>query len=94
LTLEPAALLALRFVLDERGRMIGTNEPLPERAPRMTMIRSATSCSWTLRVDIDDAIADRTVRCRSRRRARRDTARPHRRARSLRYIFICDHVGK
>ena len=59
MTLEPAALLALRFVLDERGRMIGTNEPLPERAPRMTMIRSATSSSCALRVDLDDAIADR-----------------------------------
>jgi RimJ/RimL family protein N-acetyltransferase len=53
LTLEPAELLALRFVLDERGRLIGTNEPIPERAPQLTMIRTATAFAWAVRADAE-----------------------------------------
>jgi hypothetical protein len=58
-TLNPPTaheLLALRFVLDERGRMLGTNEPPPRgRAPRLTRIVTATEVAWALRADVDDA---------------------------------------
>ena len=49
-------MLALRFLLDERGRTLGTNEPPPRgRAPRLARIVTATEVASALRADIDDA---------------------------------------
>ena len=56
--IDPGELLALRIVLDKRGRILRSNEPPPnDRVPRLAMIRSATSCAWALRADVDDAVA-------------------------------------
>jgi hypothetical protein len=58
----PDELLALWIVRDARGRMVRTNEPPPNgRVPRLTMIRTATSCAWVLRADVDDVVAARVA---------------------------------
>jgi hypothetical protein len=60
--MTPRELLELRFALDTRGRMVGTNEPPPRGvAPRFTLIRTASGCAWAVRADVDDAVAARVT---------------------------------
>jgi hypothetical protein len=62
MTRAPSAreLIELRFALDVRGRLLGTNEPPPRgRAPRLAMIRTAEQCAWAVRADVDDTLAER-----------------------------------
>ena len=64
MTRHPSAneLIALRFALDERGRMVGTNEPPPRgRAPALTVVRAGSSIAWAVRADVDDERASRVA---------------------------------
>ena len=42
------------FVLDARGRLVSTREPVPAPAPLFILIRSASSCAWGVRADLSD----------------------------------------
>lgn len=48
-------------MLDARGRIAATNEPAPQRGPRLTLIRSASQVAWAVRGDVDDATAARVA---------------------------------
>jgi RimJ/RimL family protein N-acetyltransferase len=57
-TLSVLALMALKadalFSYDERGRMVGSNEPDPVRAPRLFLGRTAEGSVWRVRDDLPD----------------------------------------
>ena len=57
-TLSARQLMELKanalFTYDARGRMIGSNEPEPERAPRLFLGRTTEGLIWRVRDDLSD----------------------------------------
>lgn len=45
------------LVLNDEGRIISTREPEASRGPLFTLVRSATSCAWTVRADVPKDLA-------------------------------------
>jgi hypothetical protein len=54
----PHLQLETLFILDDRGRIISTREPLPSRGPMFMLIRGAVDLAWAVHADVADAIAD------------------------------------
>jgi hypothetical protein len=50
--------LRTAFVFDDRGRMLHTREPTPQRAPAFTIVRGRSTCVWAVRADVHDHVAD------------------------------------
>jgi hypothetical protein len=46
------------LVLDARGRILSTREPQATAGPLFMLIRSWVECTWAVRTDVSEAIAD------------------------------------
>jgi hypothetical protein len=49
--------LRTAFAFDERGRMLHTREPTPQRPPAFTIVRGRSTCVWAVRADIAGGVA-------------------------------------
>lgn len=63
---SPLALMTLKaktlFTYDARERMVGSNEPDPERAPRLFLGRTSAGHVWRVRDDLSEAMAGEVAR--------------------------------
>lgn len=58
LSATPQLQLKTLFILDDRGRIISTREPLPSPGPIFILIRGETTVDWAIRADVADDVAD------------------------------------
>ena len=49
------------FVLDERGRIVSTREPMPASGPLFCLARGANHCAWRVRADLPDDVVSRAI---------------------------------
>ena len=54
----PDLYLETSFLLNDDGRIIGTREPEPSPGPLFSLIRGKASCTWAVRADIPQDLAD------------------------------------
>lgn len=55
---HPNLHLRTLFVLNGEDRIVSTREPEASRGPAFTIVRSVTSCTWAIRADIPQELAD------------------------------------
>jgi hypothetical protein len=58
LSATPHLQLETLFILDDRGRIISTREPLPSPGPVFMLIRGEATVDWAIRADVADGVAD------------------------------------
>ena len=54
----PELHLKTAFILNDQGRITSTREPGANRGPLFSLVRSASSCAWAVRVDLPNDLAN------------------------------------